>query len=75
MELMKNTQKRIPIWPESEWIARHECHGPCSQGRNECPTPQACYLEEELNKRDPLVMLALLLACISLVALIWAVLA
>lgn len=27
-------------------MMRRSCHGPCQQGREECPTPWACEIED-----------------------------
>lgn len=39
---------------ESTQIVRHYpmCHGPCNQGRNQCPTPEACEVPDDSDPED-----------------------
>lgn len=48
------------------------CHGPCEQGRRECPTPWACEVEEPDNSSYRAVLKDCVIAVI-LVAVIAAI--
>lgn len=58
-----------------EGYARH-CTGPCRQGRDECPHPQACQQpDDQSQSADAEVMPQLLLMAVLCVLLCWHVVA
>ena len=46
------------------------CHGPCQQGRKECPHPQACYRPEDGSKPQvSSLLIAIMLVLVIFIAL------
>jgi hypothetical protein len=42
------------------------CNGPCNQGRNPCPTPEACEMHHADNQLEALGLFAVVVAAIVL---------
>jgi hypothetical protein len=53
---------------EPDVLPHWECHGPCRQGRDACPTPEACERPEQDGV--DLLGLATVLVALALVAVI-----
>ena len=41
-----------------------KCHGPCNQGRNPCPTPEACELHDADNQLEAVGFFVVVVAVI-----------
>ena len=56
---------------ESTQIIRHyACSGSCNQGRNACPTPEACEVPDDADPLTSAIFWRLYAAAVLLVALL-----